>query len=225
MQTALVTTNEQRIIIKARKGLSMVTEGEQRSMKGWLLYGEALNEGRGMFPSNNLFHDWLVSQQLAGTEDMERLAAMWAAGNPVDFNETKKANPRVRTVRGLHAKWKAPEPKVVTEVASHVELSMMRKLKVMADHPSTDAGTRENAQSKLDGYYERFGLNSQSLVMKEDKPNAVGMTRNEMKDAIVKAVFTSTKRSKAEALVRSALDAAYDDDDLMHTLKQTEEYL
>ncbi len=77
----------------------MVAEGENRTMKGWLLYGAALNEGREMFPSDEQFGQW-VKGNLPDTEQKEREAAMWAAGNPDQFNETKKANPRVRTVFG-----------------------------------------------------------------------------------------------------------------------------
>jgi hypothetical protein len=69
--------------MKSTEGLRC--NAQNRTMKGWVIYGAALNEGRGLFKSNNLFHDWLVSQQLAGTEDMERLAAMWAAGNPEEY--------------------------------------------------------------------------------------------------------------------------------------------
>ena len=68
---------------------------------GWLLYGEALNEGRELFPSDEQFGLW-VSGKLPHKERHERSAAMWAAANPVDYKATKRSNPRVRTVRGLH---------------------------------------------------------------------------------------------------------------------------
>jgi len=80
-----------------------------QTLAGWLLYGEALNEGRELFPSNNRFHEWKVSSQLATTNRDDEAAAMWAAANPVEYKATKRANPRVRTVRGLHAKWKNPK--------------------------------------------------------------------------------------------------------------------
>jgi len=49
-----------------------------------LAYGAALNEGRAMFASDELFGDWLVSSKLRLSENdrMERAAAMWAAANP-----------------------------------------------------------------------------------------------------------------------------------------------
>lgn len=102
---------------------------------------------------------------------------------------------------------------------------MMRKLKVQADHPSTDPNTASATRVKLEGYCERFGINEQSLVVDEDKPSAVGMTRREIKEAIIKAVFRSPNQKKAQAFLRAALEAAYDDEDLKHTLQQTKEYL
>lgn len=83
-----------------REGLRQVAEGEDKVIGGWLLYGAALNEGRKLFASNNLFHDWLVSRQLDGTEDKDRAAAMWAAGNRDAFREMRRLHPKVRNVRG-----------------------------------------------------------------------------------------------------------------------------
>jgi hypothetical protein len=83
-----------------------VAAGEDQTMAGWLEYGAALNEGRRMLPSNNLFHDWKASCQLDTTDRHDEAAAMWAAANNDRFDETRLANPSVRTVRGLHAKWK-----------------------------------------------------------------------------------------------------------------------
>jgi len=64
-------------------------------MKGWLLYGAALNEGRELFKSDEQFGQWCVEVGLSqvGTHEVkrdDRAAAMWAAGNPDQFNETKK---------------------------------------------------------------------------------------------------------------------------------------
>ncbi|MEP4247677.1 hypothetical protein [Tateyamaria sp.] len=141
MQTELTVTDEDRIIQQARKGLSMVAEGENRTMKGWLLYGAALNEGRELFPKgdNARFHAWKVASLGNLPEAKDEQAAMWAAANPEQYSKTRKANPRVRTVRGLHAKFKNPEPKAPKapkETASHAELEMLRKLPIqLPQHP------------------------------------------------------------------------------------------
>ena len=225
MQTALMISNEERIIGKARKGLSMVTEGENRTMKGWLLYGAALNEGRELFAGDLEFGQWVSLLQLDTADRVDRAAAMWAAANPQDFQATKEASPRVRTVRGLHAKFKNPEPQPVKEIATQAELSMMRKLHAVATHDTTDPGTKENAQRKLNNYCERFGVDQQSLVEQDDKPNAVGMTRREMKNAIADVIFASQKRDKARAFIRAALETAYNDAELLDTLNQVERLL
>jgi phage N-6-adenine-methyltransferase len=88
----------------AQRGLARVADGEADTIEGWLAYGAALNEGRALFPSNNEFHEWMVSHQLGGTHDNERAAAMWAAANPDDFKAAQEAG-NARTVRGIYAKW------------------------------------------------------------------------------------------------------------------------
>jgi len=94
---------------QTEEGLKQVAEGEDKTIEGWRQYGAALNEGRRMFPSNNEFHEWKESSlyQLGTSPRREdESAAMWAAANPEEFEATREAYPRVRTVRGLHAKWK-----------------------------------------------------------------------------------------------------------------------
>lgn len=120
--------------MEARKGLLMVALGEDRTIDGWLIYGEALNEGRKLFPEGDKDFGKRVSHhQLDGVNDMDRLAAMWAAADRDTFEATRKANPRVRTVRGLHAKWQEaqrPEPKANPVYEEPTE----------ADHPHPCAG-------------------------------------------------------------------------------------
>ena len=65
-----------------------------RTMKGWLLYGAALNEGRELFEGDREFGQWKVEAlgQLAlAVEPKDEQAAMWAAANPQDFQTFKKA--------------------------------------------------------------------------------------------------------------------------------------
>lgn len=90
----------------AKRGLEVVKHGEGKTIEGWLAYGAALNEGRGMFPSDKEFGQWAYSSNLEeGIHPAEQSAAMWAAANPEEF-ETAKASSNARTVRGIHAKWK-----------------------------------------------------------------------------------------------------------------------
>jgi hypothetical protein len=69
-----------------------------------------------MFPSDEQFGQWAAKVGLSqvATHEVtrdERAAAMWAAKDLDRFNEVREAYPRVRTVRGLHAKWKEEEAK------------------------------------------------------------------------------------------------------------------
>lgn len=109
MDTQLALTEAQRLAEMARQGLRIVAGAEDQTIFGWLLYGQALNAGRKLFPKGDdrRFSRWLSdSNLLFGVEPMDRAAAIWAASDMETFTATQRANPRVRTVRGLHAKWK-----------------------------------------------------------------------------------------------------------------------
>ena len=89
---------------------SQAASGEADTIAGWLAYGAALNEGLKDFTAPDGTQDdkgfgrWIADndlRQLAGdrpVEDHERAAAMWAAGNPEQFEEAKAAG-NARTVR------------------------------------------------------------------------------------------------------------------------------
>jgi hypothetical protein len=83
---------------------SRAASGEADTIAGWLAYGAALNEGRGMFPGDREFGEWVAQSQLGIAADGtpikldNRAAAMWAAGNPEQFEEAKAAG-NARTVR------------------------------------------------------------------------------------------------------------------------------
>lgn len=98
-----------KIVAEAVRGLKVVEEGEAQSVVGWLIYGEALNRGRGMFPKgdNKRFSEWAATANLSVVNDHDRAAAMWAAENTDLMYEIMEDNPRIKTVRGAHAKHKA----------------------------------------------------------------------------------------------------------------------
>lgn len=93
---------------RAREGLRKVAEGEDQTITGWLEYGAALNEGRRLHKSDELFGQWLVSSNLDKTHPGDQQAAMWAAKDTERFLETRLAYPSARTVRGLHAIYSTP---------------------------------------------------------------------------------------------------------------------
>jgi|GEM_PF-6887678 len=75
----------------AQRALERVASGETDTIEGWLAYGAALNEGRGLFPSDEQFGEWLVTNNLSVANDAERAAAMWAAANRDDFDTARAA--------------------------------------------------------------------------------------------------------------------------------------
>jgi hypothetical protein len=90
-----------------------VAEGEDKVIEGWLVYGLALNLGRGLFPegANVRFSRWVSDCTLQGeVSDYDR-----AAANLSTFHLLRRKHCKVRTVRGLHAKWNEanrPQPKL-----------------------------------------------------------------------------------------------------------------
>jgi len=92
----------------AQRALERVASGETDTIEGWLAYGAALNEGRGLFSGNLEFGRWVALCQLDTTDRHERAAAMWAAANQDDFDTARAAGnarthgpPRPHTGGGL----------------------------------------------------------------------------------------------------------------------------
>lgn len=107
----------------------MVAEGEDKVVAGWLQYGAALNEGRKLHTRPNGTEDdvgfgkWKRANIYENLSEIplchDEAAAMWAAANPLDFLLTRKGNPSVRTVRGVHAKFN--EAKRLEPTASFIQ--------------------------------------------------------------------------------------------------------
>ena len=99
-----------RIVADAVRGLKVVSEGEAQTIAGWIIYGKALNEGRKMFPKGGQgdkdFGAWKVVSQLETPSRDDAAAAMWAADNTDLMYQIMEDNPRIKTVRGAHAKYK-----------------------------------------------------------------------------------------------------------------------
>ena len=93
----------------AKSGLAAVARGEGEAIDGWLAYGAALNEGRALFPSNELFGKWKAETVYCNLQETpianDEAASMWAAANASQFAEARIAG-GARTVRGIHTKWK-----------------------------------------------------------------------------------------------------------------------
>ena len=104
-----------KIVAEAVRGLKAVSEGEAETIIGWLIYGKALNDGRKLFPEDDdyNFGKWKQANVYSNLEESfalhpaDEAAAMWAADNTDLMYEIMEENPRIKTVRGAHAKHKA----------------------------------------------------------------------------------------------------------------------
>jgi len=110
---------------------------------------------------------WLSKSQLAiSVSADDRAAAMWAAGHPEQYQATKKANPRVRTVRGLHAKFKEEKtPKKAAPEPTADDLQTISKLSALAERGATEA-ERSSAQTKLDAFTSAFDGPQEDIIEK-----------------------------------------------------------
>lgn len=129
-----MTGDAHKLAEDAREGLRMVAEGEERALTGWLKYGAALNLGRKLFTSPDGIEDdvgfgaWKrahICYKLAQIPlRHDDIAAMWADREPENYLATRRAYPYIRTMRGLHAKWKEaqrPQPAAPKEVPTEDE--------------------------------------------------------------------------------------------------------
>ena len=126
----------------------MVAEGEDRTIEGWLIYGAALNEGRKLFPGDLEYGRWVRSHKLGeGIDANDQDAALWAIDpdHPDRFGDTRRLHPRVRTVRGLWAKWnEANRTKPTFEEPTEAERETVRKLRAIYDDPAAYPHFKEN---------------------------------------------------------------------------------
>lgn len=162
------------VVQNAREALNRVYAGEEMSWEAWRDYGEALNEGREAFPSDEEFGKWVVSEgldkfvcrNLRHTKVVlrdERAAAMWIASKPEEEQEAISLFPNARTPRGLYTKWLAEIKKREDKPSSNPNLrppdekeeKRIRNLKDRAastdSESERDAALNQIAKMKEDG--------------------------------------------------------------------------
>jgi len=148
------------IIEKAKAGLAKIGQGEDLTEEGWLQYGTAMNEGREMFPGDKEFGEWVAESQLDCAHQKEREAAMWAAKDLDRYRKAKEDySPKVKTVRGLHAKWKKEQTE---EKKDKVEKLVDRQ------RGTTSEGEKQAIQQQLDKM-QNDGVDVDSVVSSMDK--------------------------------------------------------
>lgn len=208
---------DQSIVERAKVGLAKVSKGEGLIEEGWLEYGAALNEGRELFSGDLEFGQWVALSQLDTADRMDRAAAMWAAGNPDEYQSTKKAHPNVRTIRGLHAKWKKPAPKQPKPKMDKDDQRKVRKLQAVIDDPAADPNTVEACKRKLDGYKTAHGEKAVEDYLeqaKEEEEEYDVIDMEPVMEAITDIIFNNDYDLEwRKAQVHDWLSKAFDDND------------
>lgn len=188
------------IVAKARRGLEKVALGEENVEEGWLEYGAALNEGRGQFPSDEQFGQWVRESQL-DRHQKEREAAMWAAEDLNRYFAVREEFPKVKTVRGLHAKFKAKERR---------EKEAKAKKLVERQESTSSEGEKQAIQNQLDKM-AKDGVNVDKVraSVKEDEPEV----KTEKKKSIAYE-FVDLIVNKPDLIVSCLVALARNEEDL-----------
>jgi len=194
------------IIRKAQDGLAKIGQGDELAEEGWLQYGEALNEGREMFPSDEQFGRW-VNANLADTHPHDRLAAMWAAKDLDRYQRVKeKYYPKVKTIRGLHAKWKKEQTE---EKRGKVEKLVERQ------RSTNSEGEKQAIQQQLDKM-KSDGVDVDKVVAKLDKGDDEAQI--ERKRSVAREIVELVRDKPA--LITSCLVALAKDEKQLEKLKE-----
>ena len=184
---------------QAKMALRALDKVDGKTLESWVQYGEALNEGRALFASNDEFGKWIKANQLdiiakrgdkrIRTNPHERSASMWAAANPEQFDLMKTRHPGVVTARGLHAKWKGH----VNEVAANYALA--------------DIADTEEMMVELDKVATQTGLSINELAEATDKQKRKESQAADKaaKEAALRAAQVDALRAEVEEEVKASL--------------------
>ena len=182
----------------AQRALERVASGETDTIEGWLAYGAALNEGRGLFPGDREFGEWLRSSKLEeGVHQADQSAAMWAAANQDDFDMARAAG-NARTVRGIHEKWKQLD-------AERKATEERERAKVARERAEAERKVADEARRKAE--VERREVASRAAAEAESKA-AIKRAQDDAARKIAHAQAVAAAQARAEAEQR-----ARDEDD------------
>jgi hypothetical protein len=181
----------------ARSALKRVASGEENTLEGWLAYGAALNEGRKLHPSDELFGQWLVSNNLLHTDGDEvnrpiRAAAIWANEYPDQYERACAAG-NSKTIRGIYAKWNEIDAeRVATEARAMAEAERAKaeaERRVADEARRTAEADRREAKARADAEAEAIA--------------AVKRAKDDEQRRIAQAQAASAARARAEAEARA----------------------
>ena len=176
----------------ARLALGRVVKGEDDAIAGWLAYGAALNEGRALLPGDREFGEWLRSSNLelrngADVHPAERSAAMWAAANPEQFENTRALG-KARTVRGIHALWQELEAEArrLAEEERRREVAEAGHSAAPMAEPAEAPATPAQPQEALAGNLATKGAaHDDAGAEVEARRTLAGLTREGLEDEVI----------------------------------------
>ena len=180
----------------AQRALERVASGETDTIEGWLAYGAALNEGRGLFPGDREFGEWLRSSKLEeGVHQADQSAAMWAAANQDDFDMARAAG-NARTVRGIHEKWKQLD-------AERKATEERERAKVARERAEAERKVADEARRKAE--VERREVASRAAAEAESKA-AIKRAQDDAARKIAHAQAVAAAQARAEAEQRAGAE-------------------
>jgi len=180
----------------AQRALERVASGETDTIEGWLAYGAALNEGRGLFPGDREFGEWLRSSKLEeGVHQADQSAAMWAAANQDDFDMARAAG-NARTVRGIHEKWKQLD-------AERKATEERERAKVARERAEAERKIADEARRKAE--VERREVASRAAAEAESKA-AIKRAQDDAARKIAHAQAVAAAQARAEAEQRAGAE-------------------
>lgn len=223
----------------ARRGLAMVQQGEDDVIAGWIIYGEALKKGREEFPSDEQFGEWKHREGLCDSRCREckrvgqldthqpyykdALSSMWAAEDPDRMYKVLEENPKIRTVRGAHAKWKKDNPTPKTpkggsstdpnlRLPTEEEAKRIRNMKDRI--ASTDSEPEKEAVQKKLEKLKESGIDVDSVVSQEEEDNEREAYRNKQRplDYMANEIARILIDTKDYSFVAALAKAAYPKD-------------
>ena len=181
----------------AQRALERVASGETDTIEGWLAYGAALNEGRGLFPGDREFGEWLRSSKLEeGVHQADQSAAMWAAANQDDFDMARAAG-NARTVRGIHEKWKQLD-------AERKATEERERAKVARERAEAERKIADEARRKAE--VERREVAARAAAEAEAKA-AIKRAQDDASRKIAHAQAVAAAQARAESEQRARAEA------------------
>lgn len=220
---------------EALRGLEIVHEGEDHVIEGWLVYGAALNKGREKFPGKdndlafglwkqeNIYNHNTCYKLQHVPERVDEASAMWAAEDPDRMYKVLEDNPKIRTVRGAHAKWKKDNPTPKTpkggsstdpnlRLPTEEEAKRIRNMKDRI--ASTDSEPEKEAVQKKLEKLKESGIDVDSVVSQEEEDSEREAYRNKQRplDYMANEIARVLIDTKDYSFVAAIAKAAYPKD-------------